>query len=181
VAKKDYVKRGKAPQRSPRKTPPANKKPWKAIIVAGLVASSFGYGLHLLNQDPEPELPVVEAAPKPKPQKPKVELPAPPEEKWDYVKTLPEAEIEVIAKEQAKSEVPYIMQCGAYKLQSQAEERKANIAFQGITSTVRKREDSSWFRVVLGPYERKRDAERDRHTLQRAKIEPCAIWKDTQG
>ncbi|NAW96105.1 cell division protein FtsN, partial [Vibrio sp. V42_P2S4T144] len=36
----------------------------------------------------------------------------------------------------------------------------------------------SWYRVVLGPYKFKRDAERDRHKLQRAKIEPCAIWKE---
>lgn len=70
------------------------------------------------------------------------------------------------------------MQCGAFKLLQQAEERKAMIAFLGITSKVRKKEDSSWYRVVLGPYTLKRDAEKDKHKLQKAKIEPCAIWKE---
>ncbi|CAK1782779.1 hypothetical protein VCRA2112O187_14490001 [Vibrio crassostreae] len=55
-----------------------------------------------------------------------------------------------------------------------------DIAFQGISSEIRKKDGSSWYRVVLGPYKLKRDAERDRHKLQRAKIEPCAIWKDTE-
>ncbi|GAL24301.1 cell division protein FtsN [Vibrio variabilis] len=61
-----------------------------------------------------------------------------------------------------------------------SEARKLDIAFQGISSQIRKKEGSSWFRVVLGPYKLKRDAERDKHKLQRAKIEPCAIWKEAQ-
>ena len=106
------------------------------------------------------------------------EIPPLPEEQWSYMDELPNKEIEVEQKELKVSEVPYIMQCGAYKSRSQAEERKMNIAFQGITSTVRHAEGSSWYKVVLGPYKFKRDAEKDRHKLQRAKIEPCAIWKD---
>ncbi len=96
------------------------------------------------------------------------------------MKTLPNKEVKVKAKEQVISEIPYIMQCGAYKQLNQAEARKLDIAFQGINSKIRKKEGSSWYRVVLGPYTFKRDAERDKHKLQRAKIEPCAIWKETQ-
>jgi cell division protein FtsN len=180
VAKKDYVKRGKPAQRS-RKKPAPKRKPIKPVLLAILVASGFGYALYLLNQDPEPEVtpPIAEKpAPKAAPQKPAAELPPIPEEEWDYIKTLPEKEVQVEAKELAVSDVPYIMQCGAYKTMSTAQERKMDIAFQGINSQIKKREDSSWYRVVLGPYERKRDAEKDKHKLQRAKIEPCAIWKD---
>ncbi|EEX38100.1 cell division protein FtsN putative [Vibrio metschnikovii CIP 69.14] len=96
------------------------------------------------------------------------------------MQSLPQREIEVTAKEQQLSEIPYIMQCGAFKTLQQAEARKVEIAFQGLKSNIRKTENSSWFRVVLGPYPLKRDAERDRHRLQRAKIEPCAIWKESQ-
>ncbi len=73
---------------------------------------------------------------------------------------------------------PYLMQCGAYRQSAPAEERKAMIAFQGLTSEVRvsEGENGQWHRVVLGPYDRKRDAERDRNQLRRAGIEPCAIW-----
>jgi cell division protein FtsN len=33
-----------------------------------------------------------------------------------------------------------------------------------------------WYKVILGPYENKRAAERNKHTLQNAKINGCQIW-----
>ncbi len=185
MANKDYVKRGRGtPAKKPaRKSAPA-RKPWRSGLIAVALVGVFVYGLYILSNDPEPPKPVVqEVTTKPVvPAKPKPQevLPTPPQEKWDYVDSLPNREIEVKAKEQVVSEIPYVMQCGAYKTMAQAEERKANIAFQGLTSKIRKKENSSWYRVTLGPYKFKRDAERDKHKLQRAKIEPCAIWKDNQ-
>jgi cell division protein FtsN len=190
VANKDYVKRGRTPKKPAKKT--AKKKgvkqpispgstPWKAVAVAGLLVAVFGYALYFLNDSPAPEQKetITEVAPaKPKKTSSNQEIPPLPEEQWSYMDELPNKEIEVEQKELKVSEVPYIMQCGAYKSRSQAEERKMNIAFQGITSTVRHADGSSWYKVVLGPYKFKRDAEKDRHKLQRAKIEPCAIWKD---
>ncbi len=178
MARKDYVKGGRATNRRSRKTAPA-KKPWKAIILAVLLVAGFGYGLYTLSQDPEPSKPVVSKPVEKSPAKEQEILPPPPEEKWEYVKTLPEREVKVVPKEEKLSEIPYVMQCGAYKSRSQAEERKMDIAFQGLSSEIRQRQGSSWYRVTLGPYERKREAERDKHKLQRAKIEPCVIWKDT--
>ena len=176
VANRDYVKRGRGNKRTAKKPAP-RRKPWRSGLLAILLAGGFGYGLYLLSNDPEPPPPTVVTKPKPKPKPAKV-IPPPPEEKWDYVETLPSREVEVKAKEQQVSKIPYIMQCGAYKTSAQAESRKLDIAFQGISSEIRKTEGSSWYRVVLGPYRLKRDAERDRHKLQRAKIEPCRIWKD---
>ncbi|MDN3615409.1 MAG: cell division protein FtsN [Vibrio gallaecicus] len=179
MANKDYARRGRGTKKPTKKTAP-RRKPWRSGLLAILLASGFGYGLYLLSTDPEPPAPTpVVTKPKPKPKAAKP-IPPPPEEKWDYVETLPSRQVEVKAKEQKKSDIPYIMQCGAYKTLKQAEARKLDIAFQGINSKVRKKENSSWYRVVLGPYDLKRDAERDRHKLQRAKIEPCAIWKETQ-
>ncbi|MCK8083020.1 SPOR domain-containing protein [Vibrio sp. 1CM24A] len=179
MANRDYVKRGRGTKKPTKKQVP-RRKPWRSGLLAILLAGGFGYGLYLLSNDPEPPAPTpVATKPKPKPKPAKV-IPPPPEEKWDYVETLPSREIEVKAKEQQISKIPYIMQCGAYKTSSQAEARKLDIAFQGISSEIRKKDGSSWYRVVLGPYKLKRDAERDRHKLQRAKIEPCAIWKDTE-
>ena len=181
MANRDYVKRGRGGNsRKPAKKAAPRRKPWRSGLLAVLLVSAFGYGLYLLSNDPEPPAPVVEPVkPKPKP-KPQAKLPPPPEEKWDYVESLPSREVEVQAKEQVVSKIPYIMQCGAYKKAEQAEARKLDIAFQGISSEIRKKEGSSWYRVVLGPYKLKRDAERDKHKLQRAKIEPCAIWKESQ-
>ncbi|MGF1779102.1 SPOR domain-containing protein [Vibrio nomapromontoriensis] len=183
MANRDYVRRGKGANtgRRPAKKKPSGKKPWRSGLLAIVLTCGFGYGLYLLNQDPEPEKPTPPAKtvskPKAKQAKP---IPPPPEEKWDYVDTLPKREVEVKAKEQVVSAIPYIMQCGAYKTMAQADARKLDIAFQGLSSKIRKKENSSWYRVVLGPYKLKRDAERDKHKLQRAKIEPCAIWKETQ-
>nr|WP_155671123.1 SPOR domain-containing protein [Aliivibrio fischeri] len=189
VANKDYVKRGRSPKKATKKTtkkkgakqPMSNgSTPWKAVAVAALLVMVFGYALYFLNDSPEPEkAPVTEVVPvKPKKTTSTEDIPPLPEEQWSYMDELPNKEITVEQKELKVSEIPYIMQCGAYKNRSQAEERKMNIAFQGITSTVRHAEGSSWYKVVLGPYKFKRDAEKDRHKLQRAKIEPCAIWKD---
>ncbi|WP_047049215.1 SPOR domain-containing protein [Vibrio mexicanus] len=182
MANKDYVRRGRGSSKQPaRKKNAPRRKPWRSGLIALILVGGFGYGLYLLSQDPEPEQPVQvqPAKPKPKPKPARV-IPPAPEEKWDYVETLPNREVKVEAKEQVVSDIPYIMQCGAFKQESQAEERKLEIAFQGIKSEIRKKEGSSWYRVVLGPYELKRAAERDRHKLQRAKIEPCAIWKEAQ-
>lgn len=182
MANRDYVKRGRGnSRRTPAKKKPApQKKPWRSGLLAIILVSGFGYGLYTLSSDPEPPAPVVQTnTPKVKP-KPQKTLPPPPEEKWDYVESLPSREIEVKAKAQVVSDIPYVMQCGAYKTSQQADARKLDIAFQGIKSNIRRKEGSSWYRVVLGPYKFKRDAERDKHKLQRAKIEPCAIWKETQ-
>jgi len=180
VANKDYVRRGRSQKKPAPKSASRRRKPWRSGLLAIVLAGLFGYGLYTLNNDPEPPTPVVtKPVSKPKPKQAET-IPPPPTEKWDYVDSLPKREIEVIPKEQEVSAIPYVMQCGAYKTMQQAEERKVNIAFQGLTSKIRKKEDSSWFRVVLGPYKFKRDAERDKHKLQRAKIEPCAIWKEQQ-
>ena len=139
MANRDYVKRGRGnsgKKATSKKSP--SRKPWRSGLLAVLLVGIFGYGLYTLSNDPEPPQPVVKQA-KPKP-KPKKILPAPPEEKWDYVESLPNREIEVTAKEQVVSEIPYIMQCGAYTNAAQAEARKLDIAFQAsIAKYVKKR------------------------------------------
>jgi cell division protein FtsN len=184
VASRDYVKRGGGPNKRPAPKKSPKRLPIRSGLIAIAAVSLFGYGLTFLSQTPQPE-PTVKTQLKPiaKPSvnaKKEKTLPPPPTQEWDYQKTLPNKEIEVTAKALNVSDIPYVMQCGAYKTMRQAEERKANIAFQGMSSKIRKKEDSSWYRVVLGPYTFKREAERDKHKLQRAKIEPCAIWKDNQ-
>ncbi len=181
MANKDYVRRGRSAKKTTSKST-SRRKPWRSGLIAFVLLSGFVYGLYWLKQTPEP---VVAPAPKvstpSKPaERPARPIPPPPTEKWDYVQSLPSREIEVTAKEQQISDVPFIMQCGAFKTLQQAESRKLDIAFQGINSEIRKTENSSWYRVVLGPYPLRRDAERDRHRLQRAKIEPCAIWKSAE-
>ena len=101
-------------------------------------------------------------------------LPEKPVGKWDYVDDLKTKEVEVDLPEKKASTKRYQMQCGSFRKKTQAESLKAKIAFQGLNSEVRK--TGNWYRVILGPYKRKRLAERDKHKMQRAKIYGCAVW-----
>jgi len=106
------------------------------------------------------------------------ELPVLGEEEWEYIDSLPDFSVEVDATGPLQSDKDYIMQCGSFRTQDRAEELKAKIAFQGLESRVltSNGRNGLWYRVVLGPYERKRNAERHRHKLRSGKVNGCKIW-----
>ncbi len=108
---------------------------------------------------------------------PEEALPEMPEEEWEYIKSLPGYEVEVEVAEQQKSDKLYLLQCGSFRTRAQAEEMKANIAFQGLEAQIRDTNGSNgqWFRVILGPLQTKRDAERAKHTLRKINITTCMI------
>ena len=70
------------------------------------------------------------------------------------------------------------MQCGSFKTQKQAETLKARIAFSGLEAQVKSvsGKNGTWHKVYLGPYPRKRLAEKDKHKLKRNNINYCQIW-----
>ncbi|MGO4892938.1 SPOR domain-containing protein [Flavobacterium sp. W21_SRS_FM6] len=173
MAHKDYVARGRGKKAAPP-PPPKRSLPWLRIIVTlSLVAGFIVFLWSIKGTSPDsPETEVVTKVAPPKEDA----LPDMPEEEWEFIKSLPEYTVEVEVEEQAKSTKRYLMQCGSFKVGSQAEELKAKIAFQGLEAQVRKSEGSSWYRVILGPYESKRKAETDRHQLQKSKINGCQIW-----
>ena len=105
-------------------------------------------------------------------------LPVLAEEQWEFIEGLPSYSVEVEVNELPNADRRYLMQCGSFRKKSQAEELRATIAFQGMESQVLESKGSKgiWYRVVLGPYESKRDAERDRHTLRSARVNRCQIW-----
>jgi cell division protein FtsN len=206
VATKDYVKRGRSPKkpaRQNRKAPASTGFPVKWGLIALTLVGALGYGLYFLSSSPAPATQPVPKAEAVKPQpistpvktttekttKPVVKapsktketstLPPKPEEKWRYIEELKNKEIQIEAKKaDDKPTKPYLMQCGAYRSQDQAEQRKAMIAFQGLDSQVKASagEKGTWYRVIIGPYPKKRQAENDRNMLKRAGIAPCAIW-----
>ena len=77
-----------------------------------------------------------------------------------------------------KQSGPYKMQCASFKTMKQAEILKANIAFTGLSAQIAKSvgTKSTYYKVFLGPYDKKRDAERDKHKLKNNKINGCQIW-----
>ena len=171
MAHNDYVARGRSKKTAP--PPPKPTLPWPRIVITSGLLAAFGFFLWSIKgsaPDTPPKVKQVIA------EEDKDALPDMPKEEWEFITSLPEYTVEVEVEEQAKSSVRYLMQCGSFKLDSQAQELKAKIAFQGLEAQVRRSEGSAWSRVILGPYESKRHAEADRHQLQKSKINGCQIW-----
>ncbi|WP_116474858.1 SPOR domain-containing protein [Zobellella maritima] len=182
---KDYVRRSQPrSKRNPRTTggskrkaaPQGSKMPWLAVIFALFLAAGLGYLIYLVKgsaERPPADTGQTQAVPAtidPLDQKPV--------EKWRYIEQLENKEILVDVPEAKENTQPYLMQCGSFRSQSQAEQLKARIAFQGMESQVRRSDGSNgtWYRVILGPYQSKRKAEKDKHQLLRANVNHCAIW-----
>ncbi|WP_251372266.1 SPOR domain-containing protein [Rheinheimera oceanensis] len=186
MPQKDYVKASRPKAKTASRRPAransnaaAPKKPWLLMLVTLTLVSGFIYFLWYLNQ--QPAAPVTPVAPKQQAAK-KDELPAKPtEEPYQYIKELENKEVIVEVPVQQQSSGPYQMQCGSFRQQQQAEAMKAQIAFAGFASTVRRTEGDNgvWFRVVLGPYESKRKATSDMNRLRQQNINTCRIWNWT--
>ena len=180
MAHQDYVSRSRAKNKkqSPYKK---NAEPTQGtslkvkVIVAFLVVAlpSFGYMLWSI-KDKQPEAIV---APKVLKVKKANDLPELPEEKWTYVDELKSKEVEV-GEYEVKDKGPYKMQCGSFKTRKQAESLKAKIAFTGLVAQVSKSVGTSatWYKVYLGPYAKKRTAEKDKHKLKNNSVHGCKIW-----
>ncbi len=207
MAQRDYVARSQKKRQPTKKRKPAQSVAWFKVVLAILVVASFVAGLWYLKDagssssenaayaDSEADAQqngaasnVVESdddsgtdaenSDVPSFEKEKDPLPMLAEEEWEFIEGLPSYSVEVDVAELPSSDRRYLMQCGSFRKQSQAEELKAKIAFQGLESQVLESKGSKgiWFRVVLGPYETKRDAERARHALRSAKVNRCQIW-----
>jgi cell division protein FtsN len=184
MPQKDYVKASRPKAKPANRRPgrgnskaktPAQAKPWLLLIVTFCLISGFVYFLWFLNQQPAVKPAAADAPAK---TVKKDELPAKPtEEPYQYIKELENKEIKVEVTEQ-QSAGPYQMQCGSFREQKQAETMKARIAFVGFASQIRRSEGSNgvWYRVILGPYETKRQATADMNRLRQQNFNTCRIW-----
>ncbi|GAA6182967.1 SPOR domain-containing protein [Aliiglaciecola sp. NS0011-25] len=187
MAHKDFVKRGQAPKKKPVKKVEKPKRPWFPFLITLILVSGFAYFLWAISHpSSSDEVPQEQPQVEPKPQKQKVQgktneqesLPEMPEEEYIYPEELEHGSVEIDRKEQEKSARPYLMQCGSFRQKQQAEKMRAQLALQGLESLVKASEGKNglWYRVILGPYDYKRDAETDRHVIQRIGIGSCQIW-----
>tara|TARA_R110000744_G_scaffold15623_1_gene43378 strand:+ start:2484 stop:3038 length:555 start_codon:yes stop_codon:yes gene_type:complete len=181
MAHQDYVSRSRAKNKkqSPYKKneQPAEGTSLKVKLIAAFLIvaiPSFGYMLWSI-KDVQPDTVV---APKVIKAKQKTtELPELPEEKWTYVDDLKSKEVEV-GEYKVTQKGPYKMQCGSFRTRKQAESLKAKIAFTGLEAQVSKATGTSsvWYKVYLGPYVKKREAEKDKHKLKNNSVHGCKIW-----
>lgn len=176
---KDYISKKKQPSKSHRPQP---KRPFpvlKALILIMLV-SGFVYFLSILknnNVTPEPK---VTEQPSVKKEKQRVVPPIPENEEWQFIEELENKEVQVNTEE-LEDKGPWVLRCATVRSEERAEGLKANIAFAGYESVVKPHQGTSgmWYRVDLGPFERKREAQSISHDLKRNKIFGCKIllWR----
>ncbi|KVX00025.1 sporulation protein [Shewanella frigidimarina] len=194
---RDYANRkpragakARAPQ---RKKAPTSSFPYLPVFVILALVIGFGYFLWSINgssdssvvseptQQPKKKTASTATveAPKKVIKKDPNALPPKPQEEWTYLEELENKQVEIdLPQTGVVSSGIYQMQCGSFRQESQANEMKARIAFQGVEAQVRRSEGTNgvWYRVVLGPYPNKRDAEHNRHKMQNAGLNGCLIW-----
>lgn len=178
---RDYV--GRKPNKNKRKKPakntaPKSRFPLIALLILIVVVAGFVTILVKIGNTAKKPAPLPTAV-VPKVKKP-VQVKALPKQPKEpaYIKELENKKVTVDVPKRKKSTHRYQMQCASFRNRADAEKMKAKIAFTGLNSQVRRSENKNgvWFRVVLGPYDTRRAGDRDRHLLQRNKINGCQLW-----
>jgi len=181
MAHQDYVSRG----RPKKKKTKQNKKQGLSLktkllglLTIGLIIA-FVYFLWVIKNN-QPIKQNVNTAPvkTSKANKRKEnKLPELPKEKWSYRKELAKKQVEQ-SNYEVTDKGPWKMQCASFKRDVQAQALKAKIAFLGIESQVVRSQgkNGTWYKVVLGPYQRKRRAEKEKHKLRKNGVLTCQIW-----
>lgn len=172
MAQHDYINKKPANRKKAKSAPAKKPFPILLVLIVTLLVAGFAYGLWFIKNNADPEL--VEKQANPVPTTPvEVVVPRTPA----FIKEIRNHEIQVEVKELEKKG-PYVMQCGSFRTYPQAESLKAKIAFAGLISEIKETTGSSgiWYKVRLGPYKTKRQAESDKNKLKRVKIVGCGIW-----
>jgi len=182
MAHQDYVSRPRSPKKN--SNPYKNNAPEAATgitikvkligLTTLLAICFFAYFLWSIKDNKvDIEIPTKAVVTK---NKQSTELPEPPKEKWQYIEKLKSKEVEE-GQYEVKASGPYRMQCASFRTKKQAEVMKATIAFSGLSAKVSSSTGSNgtWYKVSLGPYAKKRQAEKDKKQLSSNNISTCRI------
>ncbi len=181
MAHQDYISRSSNKKNNPYKKNSKQAATGLSLKVklitlfAVFAIAGFGYFLYTLNGIEPKAIDTPTTAPEKKSST--ATLPEPPEEKWEYIEKLKGNEEVKGGEYEVVNKGPYKMQCGSFRTTERAETLKANIAFAGLVAQVSKSNGKNgvYYRVYLGPYQKKREAERDKHLLKRNNINYCQI------
>ena len=176
MPQRDYVKAGRAAPRPKKNTKTAKPFPWPLVITVGVLVIGFVWFLYHLSQKTPVDDAVTPAITAKKDELP----PKPAAEPYQYIKELENKEIQVQVEE-LEAKGPFLMFCGTYRAIETAQQMKAKVAFAGYPSEVRRIEGKNgvFFRVTLGPYSSKRQAESDKSRLMRQRVAECRIANAT--
>jgi cell division protein FtsN len=176
--KKNNPYKKSSPSPSPNPTLKLSLKTKIIVFIVIILIAAFAYSLWFLKTSPKTKAPNDAVTTVSETQEPN--LPKPPKEKWTYVDNLKTKEIEV-GQYEVTQKGPYRLQCGSFKTTERAETLKATIAFVGLEAFIKKSVGSNgtWYKVILGPYARKRLAEQDKHKLRNNSVNRCQVllWK----
>ncbi|WP_144392972.1 SPOR domain-containing protein [Pleionea sediminis] len=187
---RDYAKKS-APKKRKRNATRRKKQgfPTAAVLVVGMLVGGFVAFLIYLKWIPQPDgskvaaqnkvssEQVTEKAADRKVETPKTEVP-----KYTFHDILEKKEVvipeEELARPENKISMQYVMPCAAFSDSNNADALKAKVALLGFESKIVpvKWNDKQLYRVQLGPFASKREAESIRHRLQRNDINDCKIW-----
>lgn len=176
MPQRDYVKAGRAAPRPKKNAKKVKPFPWPLVIAVAALILGFAWFLYHLSQ----RTPVEDVATPAITAKTDELPPKPAAEPYQYIKELENKEIQVQVEE-LEAKGPFLMFCGTYRAIETAQQMKAKVAFAGYPSEVRRIEGKNgvFFRVTLGPYSSKRQAESDKSRLLRQKVADCRIANAT--
>ena len=188
----------KHPPRKRRASRPRSPRRWPWLF--GGLAGGFlaGYAVYFFTTHasgaatPAP-------APKPATSAPKAAAPARPAEeadagettRFDFYRMLPEMEVKIpkdaldtprSGTQKAGRDGLYILQIGSFRSLAEADRLKAQLAFLGVESSIQSviiSNDSTWYRVQVGPYKNLKDLQQARTTLQRNNIDFMLLRLET--
>lgn len=124
------------------------------------------------------------------PAKPSVAVPAPGTAPAEEPVTLPKGELKPavtadplgdLAKARASADVAepfrYFVQIGAYRTMEDAESQRAKLTLSGVESKISEREQAgrTVFRVRVGPFDRRDEADRTKEKLDAAGLETALV------
>ena len=183
---RDYAKKS-APKKRTRNATRRKKQgfPTAAVLVVGMIVGGFVAFLAYLKFIPQTGNTAIEpkqtvqptTKPQPKPQPKVEEVP-----KYTFHDILEDKEVvipeEELQRPENKVSMQYVMPCAAFGDVKNADALKAKIAFLGFESKILPIDTKSrrLYRVQLGPFSSKRQAESIRHRLQENDINDCKIW-----
>lgn len=171
----DYVKTARPAPRARKKA--NQKKPLPVVLIAVVLVLLLGFGTFLWHISTRPGASAAAATALAAGQTetaPQDELPPKPaKEPYTYIKELQTKEIQVEA-EQLAAKAPATMICGTFREHAGAQQLKAKIAFAGITADIKQITDGR-YRVFVGPYASKRQAQNDKNRLLAQKVANCWV------
>lgn len=183
---RDYAKKS-APKKRKRNATRRKKQgfPTAAVLIVGMLVGGFIAFLAYLKWLPQQTgaIAVVESPKAEKPQnKPEPEPKTTQVPKYTFHDILEDKEVVIpedeLTRPENKVSLQYVMPCAAFGDSNNADAMKAKIALLGFESKIIpiKWKEKQLYRVQLGPYASKRQAESIRHRLQRNDINDCKIW-----